>query len=204
MATHHAWTTNARDALTGGDLEFFKQEVRVMIAGVDAASSSTAAGERYAKMREVLERAVVSPDIPQAAAAVGELAVICGNCHAEGRGPTFTAQGSEEAGDATKDHMQRHQWALDQLWDGIAGPFEPSWQQGEMALRELPLHSERWGNLEIAQRQQIDRWAHRVHKLGRRAMNAKTPQQRAGVLAEMIESCGGCHSLLGGGPLSAP
>ena len=97
-----------------------------------------------------------------------------------------------------ESHMQRHQWAIDRLWEGLIGPSDAAWSRGIRMLAEAPLHGTEatWDEPAAAG----DELARRVHELGREAATALLPPARAAVYGEVLGVCADCHTRTGGGP----
>jgi hypothetical protein len=95
--------------------------------------------------------------------------------------------------------MQRHQWAAQQLWEGLVVPSDDAWSAGALVMSEAPLEPEelspghssapRVGELALA-----------VHDLGAKAGVSDRVSVRADLYGQMLASCADCHKWLGGGP----
>jgi cytochrome c553 len=146
-------------------------------------------------MQAAAKTAEEATDISTVAVATGEMALSCGACHAAvGQGTAFAFMPQTEETGVT-GHMMRHSWALDQLWRGLVGPSDESWQQGAQGLDESPIQggSEETRTLGL-----------RVHELGAQAAEAADPAARAVVYGELLSTCAGCHVAAGSGPPSRP
>lgn len=144
---------------------------------------------------EILEAA----DIRDAAADLGVIATDCANCHIAAQVKVKFGNGGEPpAWSDMESHMQRHQWAVDRLWEGLIGPSDAAWSRGIRMLAEAPLHGTEaaWD----APAEAGDVLARRVHELGREAATALLPHARATLYGEMLSVCADCHTRTGGGP----
>ena len=144
---------------------------------------------------EILE----ATDIRAAAADVSAIATDCANCHVASEvNLEFGFDQEPSAWSDMQSHMQRHQWAVDRLWEGLIGPSDAAWSRGIRMLAEAPLHGTEATWDESAA--DGDELARRVHELGREAATALLPHARAAVYGEMLGVCADCHTRTGGGP----
>ncbi len=151
-------------------------------------------------MREHALEIVDARDIKSAAQSMAAIATDCASCHIATQ--TDLKFGFDEEPPAWSDmtsHMQRHQWAVDRLWEGLIGPSDASWARGIRMMAEAPLHgTENTWDEETAP--DADKLATAVHELGVQAASALTPDARSQIYGSMIGVCAECHSRTGGGP----
>ena len=154
-------------------------------------------------MRSYGRKIVGTPDLKSAAKSVGGMARICGDCHLvneielEFGFDTMPAEWAD-----TISHMQRHQWAVDRMWEGLIGPSDVSWNRGAEMLVDVPLHpldvmDEETSDADSAA---LDKIALRIHSLGSRGTDARTPDARSEMYGEVLGLCADCHITLGRGP----
>jgi cytochrome c553 len=152
-------------------------------------------------LREHARDILDAKDVKSASIAMAAVANDCGRCHrATGTKPDFGFYREPPSWSDLASHMQRHEWAIDRLWEGLMGPSNGSWARGVRMLAEAPLHGTEntWGESQA----EGDELAERVHELGIQAVSALTPDARADVYGEMIATCAACHARTGGGPRS--
>ena len=154
-------------------------------------------------MREYARQVIAAPDLDSAATAVSSMARTCGNCHLSNDIELkFGYDQMPEGLTDTVSHMQRHQWAADRLWEGLIGPSDFAWDLGSDMLVDVPLHAADVTDevTSDADATAIDQMAHRIHVLGGRGTDARTPDSRSGLYAEILGLCADCHTRLGKGP----
>jgi cytochrome c553 len=153
------------------------------------------------EMRRYAARAASAEDLVAAAAAVGEIARACGDCHqANGVEVGFgyaTPPSRDEQ--SVKAQMQRHLWAADRMWAGLIGPSDVAWNRGADMLAEVQLAASDITAKE-GQRAQISELTQRARALGEQAGQAASAELRSGLYGEFLSLCATCHSLTGGGP----
>ncbi len=144
-------------------------------------------------------RMVDAEDVVTAAAGVSAIARNCAGCHlASNVDLKFGFDQEPPAWSDLQSHMQRHQWAVDRLWEGLIGPSDGAWSRGITMLAEAPLHGTEasWDD----EASGGDALAYRVHLLGRQAIAALTPESRSAIYGTLLGVCAECHTRTGGGP----
>ena len=154
-------------------------------------------------MRNYAHQVVAAEDLDSAAVAVSDMARTCGNCHLVNEiSVGFDDDRMPADWSDITTHMQRHQWAADRLWEGLIGPSDLAWNQGTDMLVDVPLRPtdmvDEW--TATADFVAIDEIARRVHLLGGRGTNTRTPDARGKLYGEMLGLCADCHSMLKRGP----
>ena len=92
-------------------------------------------------------------------------------------------------------HMLRHQWAAEQMWDGLIGPSEARWNDGVTELAEAPLgQDEIFANATATPA--IGKLATDVHALAAEGRKATTWDDRAAVYGRLLASCAACHAAI--------
>lgn len=154
-------------------------------------------------MRQYARDVNNAPDLKSAAISVSQIAKTCSNCHLvnEVQIEFGYDQVPAEWSD-TVSHMQRHQWAVDRLWDGLIGPSENAWNRGLNMLVDVPLHADDVTDEELADvdTAALDRITRRIHDLAGVGTIATTPAARSELYGEMLGLCAECHTRLGRGP----
>jgi hypothetical protein len=91
--------------------------------------------------------------------------------------------------------MLRHQWAAEQMWDGLIGPSEARWNDGIAELAEAPLvQDEILAN--ATPTPAIAELAADVHALGDEGRKATTWEQRAAIYGRLLGTCAACHAAI--------
>jgi hypothetical protein len=138
---------------------------------------------------------VGATDLETAAKGLANLGNACGKCHAQmGIQMELSAKDPPPEAEDAQSHMQRHQWAVRRMWDGLIAPSDEAWKAGARLLQEAPLTVASGTASEAKEGQGI---ADQVHGLGSAALAQTVPDERAATYAALIYTCSKCHS--GGG-----
>lgn len=154
-------------------------------------------------MREYAREVNNATDLKSAAISVSGMARTCSNCHLVNQVEIEFGYDQEPAEWAdTVSHMQRHQWAVDRLWEGLIGPSDTAWSRGTNMLIDVPLQPDAVMNESSngADAADFDRIARRIHVLAGQGYAARTPAARAELYGELLGLCAECHTKLGHGP----
>lgn len=203
MSEHLDRITSIKAFIIMGDLAAVR-EPALWLAEHESASGLPDDVAPYLKsMRNFGREVAGAANLTVAAVAVSSLAESCGNCHfANDVGLAFGFDTVPDEWADTVSHMQRHQWALDRMWEGLIGPSDAAWNRGVDMLIDVPLHpidiveATTTGVDMIA----LDKMARRIHSLGSRGLDARTPEARADLYGEVLGLCAKCHTQLGRGP----
>ncbi len=153
------------------------------------------------QMTSHARRVVDAQNLVSAAESVSQMAKTCGNCHLVNEVNLefgYDRMPRTDLEDVVT-HMQRHQWAMDRLWEGIIGPSDTAWNRGTDMLIDAPLLP---SNITTAADDvaEISIVVRRIHALGGIGTETKTPDARSALYAEILGLCVRCHTLLNGGP----
>ncbi|MFQ5566583.1 MAG: hypothetical protein ACE5EU_09495 [Paracoccaceae bacterium] len=154
-----------------------------------------------ADMKAYARQLAEAGDLGSAADSVARMANTCGNCHRR-KGVDLEFGFDKIPRQDIEDivtHMQRHQWAADQLWDGLIGPSNNAWNRGIDMLIDVPLEP---SDVTTAHEHfdEINRVGRRIHELARTGTETGRPDVRSDMYGEILQLCAGCHQLLGHGP----
>ena len=131
--------------------------------------------------------------LPEAAASAARLASACGNCHTEtGAKPEFGDVMLPSDEETLSARMERHQWAVDRMWEGIVGPSDVSWERGASVFVGAPGCGPEFGDDEAGRR--LGSLCEQVNVLGRRAATATNADARRQVYGEFLATCSACHA----------
>ncbi|MBI3205786.1 MAG: hypothetical protein HYZ29_29895 [Myxococcales bacterium] len=136
-----------------------------------------------------------SPDLPAAAAAIADIGVACGSCHKTGGGPKVQVESPPAADKTVAGQMKRHAWATERMWDGLYGPSDAAWKAGADALSADPFPKEVLAKGGVHARSAASRFTGLVPTM----TGKKTPEERAKLYAELLETCSACHMATRGG-----
>ena len=199
MQEHMQRITRIRTEVIRGDLDGLRRPATWLAQHEPSPEASILYVPFILSMRGHASDILNARDVRTAAADVSAIATDCANCHIASEVSLDFGNKAEPAAWADMEsHMQRHQWAIDRLWEGMIGPSDASWSRGIRMLAEAPLHG-----TEAAWEESMsdgDELARRVHELGREAATALLPHARAAVFGEMLAVCADCHTRTGGGP----
>jgi len=132
-------------------------------------------------------------DLEEACRIEPRIAAACADCHRRaGSLPAFDRSPRPPPDDAEpRARMARHEWAADQLWEGLVGASDRSWTAGLEVLAVQPLPS-----LSNAAGPRLQRLA----AAALAAVPRDTPADRARTYGELLVTCAACH----GPPRSGP
>ena len=153
------------------------------------------------EMRRYARQAASAEDLVTAAAAIGETARTCGDCHRASGVVVAFGYDQRPANDAQNltTQMQGHLWAADRMWDGLIGPSDQAWKLGTEMLAEMNLAASNITD-EPARQTQIDVLVRRMRSLAQQGNQAASIELRSGLYGEFLSLCASCHSLAGAGP----
>jgi hypothetical protein len=141
--------------------------------------------------RDVLAAA----NLPAAARAAASLGRRCASCHVAIRARVaFASEPRPDEPGRLAQEMLRHQWAANQLWQGVIAPSDERWNAGAEALLTAPLGT-------VAQHgiagfeDDLDDLA-RVRLFARRALAAGDADTRATLYGDLLATCAHCHAIL--------
>ncbi|HJL17338.1 MAG TPA: hypothetical protein RMH99_16845 [Sandaracinaceae bacterium LLY-WYZ-13_1] len=203
MQEHFAEGTQIRDALTRGDLEEAQSTARTFSEREPTASFPPSWSTYVTNIRDAAGEVAEAEDLDQAALRFGAMANVCADCHGSvGASIELEAVPAPE-GEDTATHMQRHQWALDRMWEGLVIPADDRWSAGAGALAEAPLHPHALAEDQTVP-EDLAQLATRVHSLGTNASQTADAEQRAQLYGELSSTCHGCHTQVEGAPGAEP
>ncbi len=141
------------------------------------------------RMQQDARRITNSTSAVQAAAAAADLGVACGLCHQKLGGPRVSSEPPPAEGTTLEGRMKRHMWASERLWEGLVVPSSDAWNAGAKALTSSPFPEEVLKSGGVHARSAASDFA----KLVAKAPTKQTIEERAGLYAELLVTCGTCH-----------
>ena len=199
MQQHMQRISQIRTAVIRGDLNALQRPATWLARHEPAPQASILFVPFILSMQDHASEILEAQTVIDAAMDVSVIATDCANCHiASEVNIDFGNAADPPAWSDMESHMQRHQWAIDRLWEGLIGPSDASWSRGVRMLAEAPLYGTEpvWDESVVGG----DEMARRVHMLGREAATALLPHARAAIYGEMLGVCADCHTRTGGGP----
>ena len=154
-------------------------------------------------MRGYAREVVDASDLQSAAMSVSGMARACSNCHlANDVSLAFGFDTEPEGWADTISHMQRHQWGVDRMWEGLIGPSDAAWNRGADMLVDVPLNPVEVSNetTSEADAAKVDKIARRIHSFGSQSARTATPDERSELFGEILGLCAECHTTLHRGP----
>lgn len=188
MAAHYAQVDQIQEAVIAGMLGDTRSPAR-WVSTHRGQEYPAAAGPSLEMMRNEGRIMLGQDQILQVARTLGRMGVACGSCHtALNTHVTFPIEEPPRSSATPREHMLRHAWAVDRLWEGLVAPSDASWRAGAGGLVHMPVD---FGNND-----QANRLATRLHELSDDASAASTAKDRAEVYGDVLETCALCHGAL--------
>lgn len=192
MTTHFVATSVMLATLVRGDLDGYH----------GAAAAVAKEGEhgppwgRSTTIKDIAIRAGEATTVRDAADALAELGVACGDCHRSQGGPKLDIGAPPSAVTTGSLRMARHRWAGEKLWQGLMQPSDTAWKTGSEVFANAPLVLDAV-DAEAPMPKQLDAFtlAARASAIAREASTATTSTERRRLFAELHTTCAGCHAL---------
>jgi hypothetical protein len=202
MHEHLVYITTIKAFITMGLLEGTRQPAN-WLATHERLAELPASFEPFVEfMRSSARQVEKAEDLGTAAAAVSLMAQNCGNCHrASHMDIEFGFDALPAQWSDSETHMQRHQWAMDRLWEGLIGPSDAAWTRGTNMLAEEPLHAaDVSDNVTVEEARVLENIARQVHELGAAGAGLTALNDRSQVYGRILGLCADCHTRVGRGP----
>jgi cytochrome c553 len=181
-----------RDALVVGDLVAAKRLGRELDQPVTAVELPKAAEGLRDAVPTRANAFLAAASLPQGARAFAQVMLACGSCHtAAGVRWSFDEPAWPE-GDELAEHMGRHAWAVDRMWEGLMLGDEERFDLGARRFVEAPLT----GEVPVADEHPpgLSAIAARLHRRARQAERAKGMGERAAIYGDVLAACAQCHT----------
>lgn len=191
MQDHFAAIRRIEEALIEADLVGAQTLARKL---VEHKSDDTLSADHVRSLRKASNALATSESLESASNNAAQLASTCGSCHLE-TSTTVSFEWIEALTDTGQAGMPRHKWAMDRLWEGLAGPSDISWEAGVEVLRTSPIRiavplSDGSGAAQIAAMTQLNALAQRASEY----------PDRTKFYGALLNTCSGCHAKLGASP----
>jgi cytochrome c553 len=193
MRDHFERASDLHAAIINGDLARARESAS-WIREHEPMTSSPPSWDPYVeRLRGAADQVIHASDVESVASAAGLIVRTCGTCHAAlAEEMTFTASPSPPDDPATISHMQRHNWAAERLWEGLAIPSEEAWATGIQTLNESALGPEDLAAATLSP-SELSTLTERVHELGEEGAQAVSWNARTSVYGRLISTCAACH-----------
>jgi cytochrome c556 len=198
MEDHFARVHEIEMAVIRGDLEAVKGPA-TWLADHQTAAGLPAGSDAYVTdMKRASSAVAAAESVDNAAAATANMVASCGACHAGTKvTPKMPDLVEPTIVPGTASHMLQHQYAVDQLYEGLAAPSSELWMKGAASLKASPLaYADLPKDTKVGQ--EIMKFETRVHELADRAEKATDQGARTAIYGELIGGCANCHGLHGG------
>lgn len=193
MHRHFETATGIAEAVIDGDLEGARESAAWLLEQETGRGLPSGWSPHVDRMKTAAEAVAEAGDIDAAAAATGTMLTTCGSCHAaHDVAPRFAASIEPTLAETPAGEMERHQWAIDRMREGLIGPSEQAWQHGARMLQAPPVCAATEAS-KVADRARVRTLARRVGALAEAARTAETPDARGRNYGDLLSTCAACH-----------
>ena len=197
MHEHYVYISQIKAGVITGDLDSIREPARWLAEHPTPAAVPAAWYSHVESMRAAARKALTAIDTATAAHAAAQMASACGSCHdANNIYDQFEFQGEPENELGNVEHMLRHQWAADRMWEGLIGPSDDAWFQGTNLLLEVPLTPKEM-RVKSEASKAVREMAREVHSLAASAMMEGDYARRVEMYGQFLGNCAACHKALG-------
>ena len=194
MYAHFSQVGEVQTALILGDLEAARRPAEWLAEHGRHPAAALGGEAALNRLRAGAQEVARASTVPQATRGAASMAAACGQCHSAVASPlTMGSRATVPEGDELGEHMVRHLWAADRMWEGLIGPSDDLWRAGSAALAEDALFLA--GPEERGP--EVDRIGRAAHQLGTDARRATDVNARAEVYGLLLATCADCHALAG-------
>jgi len=189
--------TIVQHAVIRGDLETAAVPAKWMADHQDVAGFPANTASYVADMKKFAANVAGAKDIKGAATAMTMMVSYCGGCHVAAQvKPAFPDLPKPAWRKGAAAHMLEHQWAVDLMYQGLAGPSDDLWKKGLEALKAAPLSAAdlpKDANLTA----EIVASERKVHEQAAKTLKTTDAGSRVALYSEVLGECATCHSLHG-------
>lgn len=181
---HYRGALDARERLVAGDLAGARGAMSWLAEPVSMKVYGPTLNTQARAMHAAARSFVTAEDNEEAAAALGRIGRVCGDCHvvANVELPPLAEPAKR------KGRYDEHAFAMDNLWHALISQSMRTWSVGIESL-EPALYEE-------AVPEGGEKYAKIVHQLTSRARVAGSWKDRGGQFGAFMATCDGCHVLL--------
>jgi cytochrome c556 len=197
MHERYAASRHIQVAIAFGDLDGARRGARA-IASVYEPALLPQWQPYLTQLRAAAQQVVVAPDLATAARMSALLGLRCAQCHDATRAKVvFEAAPSVAQNPRLASQMASHERAAMLMWEGLSGSVPARFESGARALVDAPIAIvAESDNLppDLAAADDVQR----LHLYARRALDAKTADERATTYGDVLVTCTGCHRTMRG------
>jgi cytochrome c553 len=193
MQDHFTAVTRVVDAIVDGDLEAAHEASAAVLEQVSATGLPPEWSGHVARMREAARAVEQAESIPAAGIEAGTMLATCGGCHASvGAQPRFAQSVAPSMRETAAAEMERHQWALARLSEGLVGPSDEAWTTGAQGVGSSPKCA-RAAAEEVADAATVEAVVARFDELAARTGKTQGQDRRGRLYGELLGTCAACH-----------
>ena len=194
MQDHFTRGIKIRDAIIAGDLDAAKKDAQWMAEHQVSKTLPEAWKPHVESLQDAAKKVMDAQGLPAAATGTAEMARACGECHAKLGGPDFEMpkEPPEEAS-GVAEHMVRHQWAAERMWEALTVPSEEAWRKGAEAMADAPLSPQAVAK-DKSVPANIEKLTKEVHDIAEAARADRDSMKWATAYASFLGDCAGCHT----------
>lgn len=181
-------------AVVHGDLDGAHADAREL-AELGELDALTRWQPYFASIHDAATQIEATPGIVGTARLTATLGRRCARCHeAIGAWIAFPAEPVPSGDPKLVTQMVSHQWAVEQMWQGLIAPSDARWLAGARALTRAPLHIVAQA---VTPRSEVDvDDVARIRLYARRAESAASQDARADLFGALLGTCVHCHAVL--------
>jgi len=196
MADHFSKVDAVQLAVIRGVLDEVREPAKWMVDHQSAEGMPERASRFIPELKKAAQQAVDATELVAAGQATGEMAAVCGRCHAVTAARPKLDAPPAASGTGTEAHMLEHQRAVTLMYQGLVVPSTDAWLQGSGRLKAAALKADKLPS-DPGLTKEIVALEDRVHELADRAATTTNHNARSKLYGEVIASCGQCHALHG-------
>ncbi len=179
-------------ALIAGDFERVRAEARWIVERPEA-EGLPGSWKPFLKRMKTAGTAVAQATTTRSMAhGVGSLGVVCGDCHTSLKVNAVLTSDPPAISSEPRQHMLRHQWGTDQLWNGLVAADDKVWFSGAEVFQDVSLDT-----IDATEGQRSDPHLldleDKVHRLGQEALRTYDSPARVELFAKLVSTCATCH-----------
>jgi cytochrome c556 len=197
MHERYAASRRIQVAIAFGDLDRARSEAKT-IAGVYEPTILAQWQPYLTQLRAAAQQVVVAPDLAVAARMSALLGRRCAQCHdAMHTKIVFAAPPAISTNPRLASQMASHERAAMLMWEGLAGNLPARFEGGARALVDARIAIVAESDdlpPDLAAADDVQR----LHLHARRALEAKTADERATTYGDVLATCTGCHHTIRG------
>ena len=186
MDEHYMDVWAIKDAVVDGELDTVAELAERLAAREREADHPSSWDPHVQHVVTHAEALTKGDDLGVAASGVAQLGAACGGCHSD-LGVQVTFDDTVEPDmddDSSAASMQRHQWAVDRMWEGLVGPSDWAWEHGAELIVHAPGCAETPDGPGCAA----------MATLGPQAVAAADENARVDVYGKLLGTCAACHA----------